>query len=166
MTPELGLDDVRTISDRMLNEVEKYTGWGNEDQPARYQSLLESKTGKTWYLLFAQEFGDWSSNGKGHVILSKYPFAATDRVAISYDRVIADARIVVNGRTISLLVTHLDPDSSTRRLTQASRRWPGAPISSRPETGRSLPSWAASIPRARSSSARRLRLLIISTISS
>ena len=103
----------------MLNEVEKYTGWGNEDQPARYQSLLESKTGKTWYLLFAQEFGDWSSNGKGHVILSKYPFAATDRVAISYDRVIADARIVVNGRTISLLVTHLDPDSSTRRLAQA-----------------------------------------------
>ena len=103
----------------MLNEVEKYTGWGNEDQPARYQSLLESKTGKTWYLLFAQEFGDWSSNGKGHVILSKYPFAATDRVAISYDRVIADARIVVNGRTISLLVTHLDPDSATRRLTQA-----------------------------------------------
>jgi len=103
----------------MLNEVEKYTGWGNEDQPARYKSLLESKTGKTWYVLFAQEFGDWSSNGKGHVILSTYPFAATDRVAISYDRVIADARIVVNGRSISLLVTHLDPDSATRRLTQA-----------------------------------------------
>ena len=103
----------------MLNEVEKFTAWGNEDQPARYQSLLESKTGKTWYSLFAQEFGDWSSNGKGHLILSTYPFDATYREAISYDRVIADARIIVNGRNVSLIVTHLDPDSQTRRLTQA-----------------------------------------------
>jgi endonuclease/exonuclease/phosphatase family metal-dependent hydrolase len=38
---------------------------------------------------------------------------------ISYTRVIGDAAIVVNGRTISLLVTHLDPESSTRRLVQA-----------------------------------------------
>ena len=27
-----------------LNEVEKYTGWGDEDQPARFASLLKSKT--------------------------------------------------------------------------------------------------------------------------
>ena len=33
----------------MLNEIEKYTGWGNQNQPEVYKSLLQSKTGKTWY---------------------------------------------------------------------------------------------------------------------
>ena len=54
----------------LLNEIEKYTGWGNQNQPEVYKSLLQSKTGKTWYYIFAQEFGDWSSNGKGNLILS------------------------------------------------------------------------------------------------
>ena len=49
------------------------TGWGNQDQPEVYKSLLQQKTGKTWYYVFAQEFGDWSSNGKGNLILSTYP---------------------------------------------------------------------------------------------
>jgi endonuclease/exonuclease/phosphatase family metal-dependent hydrolase len=103
----------------MLNEVEKFTYWGNEDQPARYKSLIEAKTGRQWYSLWAQEFGNWTAKGKGNLILSTYPIVATDLVAISYDRVVSDAAIQVNGRTISLLITHLDPDSSTRRLTQA-----------------------------------------------
>jgi endonuclease/exonuclease/phosphatase family metal-dependent hydrolase len=103
----------------MLNEVEKYTGWGNEDQPARYKAMMESKTGRKWYLLFAQEYGLWTSNGKGHVILSTYPLESTNLLDISWDRVGAQARITVNGRTISLLITHLDPDSQSRRLTQA-----------------------------------------------
>jgi endonuclease/exonuclease/phosphatase family metal-dependent hydrolase len=103
----------------MLNEIEKNTYWGSEDQPSRYKALVESKTGRTWYWMFAQEWGDWYANGKGHLVLSKYPIASIDRVAISYDRVIGDAAIVVNGRTLSLVVTHLDPDSSTRRLVQA-----------------------------------------------
>ena len=29
-----------------LNEVEKFTGWGNEDQPARYAALLKAATGQ------------------------------------------------------------------------------------------------------------------------
>jgi endonuclease/exonuclease/phosphatase family metal-dependent hydrolase len=103
----------------MLNEVEKYTGWGNEDQPARYKAMMEAKTGRRWYLLFAQEYGLWTSNGKGHVILSTYPLESTNFLDMSWDRVGAQARITVNGRTISLLITHLDPDSQSRRLTQA-----------------------------------------------
>jgi endonuclease/exonuclease/phosphatase family metal-dependent hydrolase len=103
----------------MLNEVEKYTGWGNEDQPARYKAMMESKTGRKWYVQFAQEYGLWTSNGKGHVILSKYPLESSNFFDMSWDRVGAQARITVNGRTISLLVTHLDPDSTSRRLTQA-----------------------------------------------
>ncbi len=103
----------------MLNEVEKFTSWGNEDQPARYKALMESKTGRKWYYIFAQEFGAWTSNGKGHVILSTYPLESSDFFDMSWDRVAAMARITVNGRTISLVVTHLDPDSQTRRLAQA-----------------------------------------------
>jgi len=102
-----------------LNEVEKFTGWGNEDQPARYKAMLEAKTGKKWYSVFAQEFGNWTSRGKGSQILSIYPLESVDMVKISYERVISMARIVVNGRTISILTTHFDPESPSRRYTQA-----------------------------------------------
>ena len=103
----------------MLNEVERNTGWGNEDQPARYEAMMEQLTGRTWYALFSQEFGNWSANGKGHLILSRYPFESTARQAISYERVIGSAGINVNGRTVSLIITHLDPESHSRRLAQA-----------------------------------------------
>lgn len=105
----------------MFNEIEKYTGWGNQDQPEVYKKLLESKTGKTWYYIFAQEYGKWSSNGKGNLILSTVPFSATDRYELVHnsDRSIAEAEITWNGRRITLVLTHLDPDSQTLRLTQA-----------------------------------------------
>jgi endonuclease/exonuclease/phosphatase family metal-dependent hydrolase len=108
-----------------LNEVEKYTSWGNEDQPARFASLLQSKTGHTWYYHFAQEYGDWSSNGKGHLILSRYPFASTSHATTTASSglngagAMSEARITVNGRTINVIVAHLDPSSTTMRLTQA-----------------------------------------------
>jgi endonuclease/exonuclease/phosphatase family metal-dependent hydrolase len=80
---------------------------------------MEAKTGRTWYTLFAQEYGAWTSNGKGHLILSTYPLESTDMFDMSWDRVAAEARITVNGRTISLMVTHLDPDLQDRRLAQS-----------------------------------------------
>jgi endonuclease/exonuclease/phosphatase family metal-dependent hydrolase len=121
----------------MLNEVEKFTSWGNEDQPARYKALMQAKTGRTWYMVFAQEFGAWTSNGKGHVILSTYPLESTNFFDMSWDRVAAEARITVNGRTISLMVTHLDPDSQTRRLAQAQQvtLWASAIAENRILTG-------------------------------
>jgi endonuclease/exonuclease/phosphatase family metal-dependent hydrolase len=105
----------------MLNEIEKYTGWGNQNQPEVYKNLLQSKTGKTWYYLFAQEFGNWSSNGKGNLILSRVPIKFTDRKELTHngDRSVAEAAITWNGRTITFLLTHLDPDSHALRLTQA-----------------------------------------------
>jgi endonuclease/exonuclease/phosphatase family metal-dependent hydrolase len=108
-----------------LNEVEKYTSWGNEDQPARFKSLLQTKTGKTWYASFTQEFGDWSSKGKGHLILSIYPFDATDHATLTASSglngagAMGQATIIVNGRTVNIVVSHLDPNSQTMRLTQA-----------------------------------------------
>ena len=104
-----------------LNEIEKYTGWGNQNQPEVYKNLLQSKTGKTWYYIFAQEYGNWGSNGKGNLILSTVPFKFTDRYELVHngDRSIAQAVIEWNGRRITLASTHLDPDSYTLRLTQA-----------------------------------------------
>ncbi|MBA3638669.1 MAG: endonuclease/exonuclease/phosphatase family protein [Acidobacteriota bacterium] len=109
----------------ILNEVEKYTSWGNEDQPARFQSMLQSKTGRTWYKHFIQEYGQWSSNGKGHLILSTYRFDSTGYTTITQSSGLngagaaGQASITVNGRTVNLIVTHLDPYDRDMRLTQA-----------------------------------------------
>lgn len=123
----------------MFNEIEKYTGWGNQDQPEVYKKLLQSKTGKTWYYIFAQEYGKWTSNGKGNLILSTVPFSATDRYELVHnaDRSIAEAEIMWNGRRISLVLTHLDPDSQTLRLTQATEvtTWSAAQPENRIITG-------------------------------
>ncbi|HEX5473874.1 MAG TPA: DNRLRE domain-containing protein [Vicinamibacterales bacterium] len=99
-----------------LNEIEYYTGWGNEDQPARYASLLESKTGKTWYYKFVTATG--ASKGNGNLILSRYPFRDTGTEQLSYSRAVVEASVVVNGRTISFFSTHLDADSSSYRLRE------------------------------------------------
>jgi endonuclease/exonuclease/phosphatase family metal-dependent hydrolase len=103
----------------VLNEVEKFTSWGREDQPARYEQLLESYTGTDWHGFFAQEFGDWGANGKGTLILSRYPIEQTWAHEISADRIVSAARIWVNGRGITVIATHLDPYDRDLRLVQA-----------------------------------------------
>src|SRR5678816_3524981 len=105
----------------MINEIEKNTGWGNEDQPEVYKALLQQKTGKTWYYVAAQEFGDWNANGKANMILSRFPISYKDRYELvhNYDRSAALASITVNGRPITLISTHLDPYDQALRLTQA-----------------------------------------------
>jgi endonuclease/exonuclease/phosphatase family metal-dependent hydrolase len=99
-----------------LNEVEKYTGWGNEDQPARFASLLSSKTGKRWYYNFAQRDG-WTK-GQGNLLLTIYPIESDDDTQLSYSRSVARVAIVVNGIRVNVYSTHLDSESSSRRATQ------------------------------------------------
>jgi endonuclease/exonuclease/phosphatase family metal-dependent hydrolase len=105
----------------MLNEIEKNTSWGSQDQPEVYKSLLQQKTGRTWYYTFAQEFGQWSANGKGNMILSRFPisYATSYELVHNLDRSIGLATITVNGRPITLISTHLDPYDATLRLAQA-----------------------------------------------
>jgi endonuclease/exonuclease/phosphatase family metal-dependent hydrolase len=105
----------------MFNEIERNNSWGNQDQPEVYKSLMQQKTGKTWYYVFAQEFGDWNSKGKGNLILSRYPINISDRYELVYnhDRSIAMAIITVNNRDITLINTHLDPYDPALRLRQA-----------------------------------------------
>jgi endonuclease/exonuclease/phosphatase family metal-dependent hydrolase len=101
-----------------LNEVEKFNGYGNIDQPQVLASKLKAATGITYYVHFAQRYGNWSARGQGNAILSRYKFSSTARETISYDRSVAIATIVVNGRSVNLMSVHLDPDSNARRETQ------------------------------------------------
>ena len=104
-----------------LNEVEKNTGWGSEDQPRRFRDMLSSATGRTWYYQFANRYGNGAANGQGNLILSRYPFASTGREALTYDRAVAIGQIVVNGRTITIMSIHLDAESYSRRETQVNQ---------------------------------------------
>jgi endonuclease/exonuclease/phosphatase family metal-dependent hydrolase len=102
-----------------LNEVEKYvSGHGNENQPAVLASKLKSRTGRTWYYHFAQRYGNWSSNGGGNLILSRFPILAKSQLAMSYNRSAALVTISVNGRNVNVVSTHLASESSGYRSTQ------------------------------------------------
>lgn len=99
-----------------LNEVEKYTGWGNEDQPARYAALLKAQTGKIWYYNFAQR--DGNTKGQGNLILTTFPIEDEDDYQLSYSRAVSRVQILVNGIRVNIFSTHLDAESSARRSIQ------------------------------------------------
>jgi endonuclease/exonuclease/phosphatase family metal-dependent hydrolase len=100
-----------------LNEVEKYSGaWGNEDQPARFASMLKARTGKTWHYKFAQRYG--RTNGQGNLILTTFRIEDSSAYELSHDRSVAHVQIFVNGVRVNVFSTHLDAESSSRRATQ------------------------------------------------
>jgi endonuclease/exonuclease/phosphatase family metal-dependent hydrolase/regulation of enolase protein 1 (concanavalin A-like superfamily) len=102
-----------------FNEVEKNTSWGNVDQPAIYKAYLEQHTGHVWYMVWAQEFGQWSANGKGNLIFSRFPWTSTQQYLLPTSRTVAQGQVMVNGRNITFVSTHLDPDNESIRLKQA-----------------------------------------------
>jgi endonuclease/exonuclease/phosphatase family metal-dependent hydrolase len=100
-----------------LNEVEKNVSYyGNVDAPAKYAALLKTATGKTWYYNFAQR--DGNTNGQGNLILTTFPIEVSDDHQLSYSRSVARVQILVNGIRVNVFSTHLDADSSSRRMTQ------------------------------------------------
>lgn len=100
-----------------LNEVEKYTSWSNNtDEPATLASLLKQYTGRTWYYKFYTLSG--ATKGIGNMILSRFPFDATESRLLSGGRSALNAAITFNGRTINFTSTHLHPDSSSYRKTE------------------------------------------------
>ena len=114
-----------------LQEVMYNSSYGNgENQPETYKRLLESKTGQRWYYVYARMDGNWSSTSwaVGNMLLSRFPFNTYNRYALSYDRSVAQATIVVNGRTINLFSTHVDYANSSYRTTQTKqlRTWAGS----------------------------------------
>ena len=104
-----------------LCEMEANDSYINGDGVALYQSLLEQRTGQTWYTLDIQDYGAWTSAGIRNAIVSRYPILATYRheFSIGKDRTVGGVTIAINGRTINIASTHLDPDSRSYRTTQA-----------------------------------------------
>jgi endonuclease/exonuclease/phosphatase family metal-dependent hydrolase len=108
-----------------LNEVNFYSGdcaW-SFDMGERLESLIERKTGLAWHRRDVNVYG--GTSGYGNVLLSRYPFASSSRLLLSYSRGIAQIGIVVNGRNINLFSTHVEYYNSTWRPLQIAEvvRW-------------------------------------------
>lgn len=99
-----------------FNEIERYTGWGNCDEPALIASLMKQYTGQTWYYKFYTLSG--ASNGIGNMVLSRFPIESTATKLLVGGRSAVEMRISVNGRTVNVTSTHLHPNSSTYRLQE------------------------------------------------
>jgi endonuclease/exonuclease/phosphatase family metal-dependent hydrolase len=99
-----------------MNEVERYTSWGNYDGPKVMADLLKHYTGQTWYYKFSTATG--ADKGNGNVVLSRFPFDSTEVRLLSHSRSAVDVVINVNGRSINVTSTHLDADSTSYRLQQ------------------------------------------------
>lgn len=76
---------------------------------------LNSKTGRSWFWYHIPKY---QGTTEGNLIISKYSFSSTSGRYLSYQRSVAQATIVVGGRTINFFATHLDPDSSGARFQQ------------------------------------------------
>jgi endonuclease/exonuclease/phosphatase family metal-dependent hydrolase len=97
-----------------MNEVNFYSGecaW-TFDMGAHIESLLEQKTGVTWYRQ------NVNAGGVGNVILSRFPPVSSTSYQLSYTRGVAEMRIVVNGRYVNLFSTHVDYNNPSYRTTQ------------------------------------------------
>ena len=77
---------------------------------------LEQLTGRSWFWYHIPKY---DGTTEGNLVLSKYPFSSTSGRYLSGQRSVAQVTITVGGRTINFFATHLDPDSSTTRYTQA-----------------------------------------------
>jgi endonuclease/exonuclease/phosphatase family metal-dependent hydrolase len=105
-----------------FNELERWNSYSQgADGVALYKSLLEQKTGVTWYVWHAQAYGVWDDKGLINAVFSKIPFSATYRTIYSAGKLksVGGVTINFNGRNINFMTTHFDPYSATYRTTQA-----------------------------------------------
>jgi endonuclease/exonuclease/phosphatase family metal-dependent hydrolase len=95
-----------------LNEVERFSGaHGNEDQPARYASLLKAKTGRTWHYYFLDAQG--GASGGGSAILSRFPITGHSECVLPSSNNAVHAALDVNGRTVNVWSVHMPPGRSS-----------------------------------------------------
>jgi endonuclease/exonuclease/phosphatase family metal-dependent hydrolase len=99
-----------------INEVERYDSYANYDGPVKLHALMQQYTGQKWYYKFAT--GNGGPNGRGNMILSRFPFVATGVDLLGYNGSAVDVTIDVNGRTINFTSTHLYYNSTSWRLNQ------------------------------------------------
>jgi endonuclease/exonuclease/phosphatase family metal-dependent hydrolase len=115
----------QTVHVVSLNEVKFFAGecaW-TFDMGVKLQSILQQKTGVTWYRQHVNVRG--GTSGAGNVLLSRYPPVSASSTLLSYTRGVAQMGIVVNGRTINLFSTHVEYYTSSWRPIQIAEavRW-------------------------------------------
>jgi endonuclease/exonuclease/phosphatase family metal-dependent hydrolase len=97
-----------------LNEVSYFNAYsGNEDTAAKLQSLLQQKTGRTWYKVFVR-----AQSSTGNAILSRLRPTATSVYSLSYSRSVARLAVMVNGIQVNVFSTHVDYSNAYYRTTQ------------------------------------------------
>ena len=83
-------------------------GWND---PALITSLMEQKTGLTWYSAYAPKYDGCP---EGVMVLSKWPIVSTAQYFMSYQMPIVESTLNVNGKLISFFATHFQwPNTAT-----------------------------------------------------
>ena len=85
------------------------------DDISNLLSLLQQKTGRTWYWHFIAKAPGIS---EGNLILSKYSFSSKSSRYLSTERSVAQVTVNIGGRNINFFATHLDAYSSGVRYQQ------------------------------------------------
>ena len=104
-----------------LNEVNFYSGscaW-TFDMGEKLQSLVQQKTGVTWYRQHV------NAGGTGNVLLSRIRPVSSGSTQLSYSRGVAQMTVVVNGRNVNVFSTHVDYANASYRTIQTNEvvRW-------------------------------------------
>lgn len=80
---------------------------------------LKARTGETWSYNWIQKSG--AAGGEGEAVMSRLPFVSTATNLLPHNRSAAQGMVMVNGRAVNVISTHLDYNpswSSTFRLAQ------------------------------------------------
>ena len=97
-----------------LNEVNFFTGdcaW-NFDMGERLRSLVQQKTGVTWYKQHV------NPNGVGNVFLSRHQPVASAAGNLSYGRGVAQVTLSISGHHVNVFSTHVEYYNSSWRPIQ------------------------------------------------
>ena len=108
-----------------LNEVNFFSGtcaW-TFDMGERLQSLVQQKTGVTWYRQHVNVNG--GATGYGNVLLSRHRPVSGSSALLSYSRGVAQMTLSVNGRHVHVFSTHVDYENASWRAIQIAEavRW-------------------------------------------
>jgi endonuclease/exonuclease/phosphatase family metal-dependent hydrolase len=97
-----------------LNEVNIFAGVCafTFDMGVKLESLLEQKTGITWYRQSV------NPNGVGNVLLSRIRPVSSGSYLLDYGRGVAQMTLVVNGRNVNVFSTHVEYETAAWRPIQ------------------------------------------------
>lgn len=83
-------------------------GWND---PALITSLMQQKTGLTWYSAYVPKYDGCP---EGIMVLSKWPIVSSAQYFMSYQMPIVESTLNVNGKLISFFATHFQwPNTAT-----------------------------------------------------